>query len=416
MIRHTILGLGAVATSALGLLVVPLAGAQAAQPTCTILDLDFTETDATVSHPWNLQCANPTETAESATFQAFQGTAKSPGDFIAFGGTLPVPPGLSTLPILIDIVGDDTGEPTDRFEIRFEDPEGVIQFRDRFDTGEQAISYATIDDDDGFTVTSLSRSVPEGDVGSSVAEIEVTLSDPVDRPFDVLFYTQDGTATAGSDYEETRETLTFAPGAVSRLTSITILGDEEDETDEYVFLGLGIEGTGTLQSGGLNILDDDEGGGGTGPCITISETAVSVSGPPSTASTRGFAGPLPRLTMTNCGDSATSIDVRGTHATGSGATWELTNASSGGAVDSTCELGTDLYRADVTVWLSGGGGIGTPLTTSARPLLGPDGTTPLEIDPADSREISPQIELPCEGSAGLQQPMTMNVVLTAVEP
>ena len=317
MIRHRILGLGAVATSALGLLVVPFAGAQAAQPTCTILDLDFTETDSAVSHPWNLHCSNPTGTAESATFQAVADTATSPGDFIGFGGTLPVPPGLSTLPILIDVVGDDAGEPTEYFEIRFEDPEGVVQFRDSFDAGEKAASRITVDDDDGFTVTSVSRSFSEGDFGSNVAEVELTLSDPVDWPFDVNFYTQDGTATAGADYEATNETLTFAPGEVSKLASITVLGDEEDETDEYVFLGLGIEGLATLQSGGLTIVDDDDGG--TSPCITLSETAESRSAPFSSASRREFAGPEERIQLTNCGDADVVLRVRGTDATGAAA-------------------------------------------------------------------------------------------------
>jgi hypothetical protein len=38
------------------------------------------------------------------------------------------------------------------------------------------------------------------------------------------------------------------------------------------------------------------------------------------------------------------------------------------------------------------------------------------LDTAEEQEFSPSVELPCEGSSGLGQPMTMDVVLTAVAP
>jgi hypothetical protein len=120
--------------------------------------------------------------------------------------------------------------------------------------------------------------------------------------------------------------------------------------------------------------------------------------------------------MTNCGSAAANVDARGTNATGGGATWELTNLSSGGSIDSTCELGLDTFRADVTLWNPAGGGVGTPLTTGERPLLGLDGLNPVLLAPGAQQEFSTDVELPCEGSSGIGQPMTMNVVLTAVEP
>jgi hypothetical protein len=272
----------------------------------------------------------------------------------------------------------------------------------------------TIEDDDGFTVTSVSRSASEGDVGSSVAEVEVTLNEPVDRPFEVLFYTQDVGATAGSDYEATNVRLTFDPGDVSKLVPITILGDEADEPDEAVFLGLGIEGSGTLVSGGLTIVDDDEGAGG-GPCIMLSETSTEVSGPVSTPSNRGFAGPLDRIELTNCGDREVGLRARGTDATGAGASWELTNASSGGPIDSICELGTNLFRGSLLLWNDqGGSNEGAALTTQDEAVIGPAGNVSLEI--GAPRELSIQVELPCQGSGGVGLPMSMDVVLTAVEP
>ena len=404
------------ALAAVALLAVPFAGAQAAQPTCTIVDFTFTETDGgTVSHPWNLACSNPTAVTESATFQTFDATARGPADYIPFGGTISVPQGLSTRPILIDVVGDDVPEPTEVFAIRFEDPEGVIRFEDATGSVEKTSSAITIEDDDGFTVTSVSRSAPEGDSGSSAVDVEVRLNEPVDRPFDVTFYTQDISATAGVDYEETNVTLTFQPGDTSKLAPVTILGDTEDESDETVFLGLGIEGTGTLRSGALTIVDDD--GGASGPCIVLSESSVLVHGAVfSTPTRRGIYGSDPHLTVTNCGTFDVNLEARGTDAAGTGATWELTDASSGGAIDSTCELGLDIFRADLTLWNLPGGvpGIGTPLTTEDRTLVGADGTQPFVLAPDAVQELSPDVETPCTGSSGAGQPMTMDVVLTAI--
>jgi hypothetical protein len=38
----------------------------------------------------------------------------------------------------------------------------------------------------------------------------------------------------------------------------------------------------------------------------------------------------------------------------------------------------------------------------------------LTLDPAAEREMSIDVEMPCQGSAGLGQPMSMDVVLAAV--
>jgi hypothetical protein len=280
------------------LIAVPWAEArETAVPTCAILDFSFPETNSgTFTFHWNLECSNPTGVAESADYQTTDGTATSPDDYIGFGGQLPVPPGLSVLPIEIDIVGDGDAEPNETFAIRFEDPEGVVVFS-------QPQSTVTIEDDDGYYA----------------------------------------------------------------------------------------------------------------PCILLSETAVSVSGAFSTASTRQFAGPLERIQVTNCGQEDVGLRARGTNATGAAGTWELTSASSGGSVDSTCDLGTDVYRANLSIWNEqGGSNEGAVLTTQDADVIGPTGRVALPA--AAARELSVEVELPCQGSTGSGQPMTMDVVLTAVTP
>jgi len=148
-----------------------------------------------------------------------------------------------------------------------------------------------------------------------------------------------------------------------------------------------------------------------GPCIVLSKTSVAISGTASTPSTRHRAE-SEHLTVSNCGDSAVHLNARGTDATGAAGTWQLTNDSSGGSV---CGVGVNRFRADVTLWLSGGQAA-TPLSPSNAPLVGADGTTPFILGAAAAQDFSAGVDLPCVGSVGLGDPMTTNVTLTAVAP
>lgn len=404
MIKTALVALGA-ATLALA----SHAGA-ADPPTCSWSPnpsgTSVTEGNAgTTSASLDLVCANPTTETFTIAFSTLDGWAVSPADFIAAGGDVSVPPGDSTARISVDVVGDLRPEATEPLGIRLSEASGQLSL--------PPTTIVNIVDDDGFRVTSVGRSGSEGNSGPTVVDVEVRLSDPLEHHFDVTFYTQNVTATAGSDYEATNQTQTFAPGDISKTFTVTVLGDTEDEPDETLLLAFGTPGVQTLTAGLLTIVDDDEP---TGPCILLSDTAVSVSGTASTPTTRRFAGPLPRLTVTNCGNSGVNLSARGTDATGSSGSWQLTNAFSGGGVDSTCDLGLNRFRADLTLWWSDGSGTGTPLMTQDTTAVAQDGSTPFVLASATGQEFSPSIELPCDGSVGIGEPMTTEITLTAIAP
>ena len=79
----------------------------------------------------------------------------------------------------------------------------------------------------------------------------VSLSRALTEAVSVDYATADGTATAGEDYTETSETLTFEPGDTAITVSVPVLDDAHDDDGETFTLTL------SNPSGGNAYLDDD---------------------------------------------------------------------------------------------------------------------------------------------------------------
>lgn len=80
--------------------------------------------------------------------------------------------------------------------------------------------------------------IDEGDSGQTTATFTVTLSEPSADPVSVVYRTSNGTATAGSDYQATSGTLTFAAGQTTKTIGIAVFGDADFETDETLVVDL----------------------------------------------------------------------------------------------------------------------------------------------------------------------------------
>ena len=79
----------------------------------------------------------------------------------------------------------------------------------------------------------------EGDDGDDATlDFVVTLSNAVAEPVTVTAATQDGTATAGADYEAVSEEVVFAPGETAGLVQVPVVHDDEAESDEALVLAL----------------------------------------------------------------------------------------------------------------------------------------------------------------------------------
>jgi Ca2+-binding RTX toxin-like protein len=88
------------------------------------------------------------------------------------------------------------------------------------------------------TATTADANVVEGNSGTTTLVFRVQLSAPAWRSGSVAFATADGTAQAGSDYQQANGTIRFKPGDKVKTIDITIIGDTALEPNETLTLTL----------------------------------------------------------------------------------------------------------------------------------------------------------------------------------
>lgn len=381
-----------------------------AGPTCAIADQVAPEGDSGVRMiEFNAFCYGPLEQTLVYSIKTADGTAVQGADYQAVDRSVAASAGDSVLSFAVPILGDTLHEGDETFTVTLADASGTVAF------SRATATITILDNEEPAPVCTIpDSSFPEGDSGTKLQQIQITCDRRLPEDLSFHIRTADGTATAGVDYAPIDGDGSVVAGQTTINAAVQIVGDRRDEPDEtFTYTITDNAGLVTFNTGTITILDDDEPAPAS--CILLSETAATVSGTASTPTKRRFASP-DRLTVTNCGEGPVQLNARGTDAIGDGATWQLTDASSSGPIGSTCDLGINVFRLDVTLWLAGGGGLGTPLTTQETPLLGADGATPFTLPAAATQELSPQIELPCEGSDNTGDPMTTTVALTAVAP
>jgi hypothetical protein len=98
----------------------------------------------------------------------------------------------------------------------------------------------TVQDIDSASVAIADSAVVEGDVGTTLQRVSVTLSGNVEGGFSLPFATVAGSASAGSDFAALAGTLVFAGGdGEVREIEVVVLGDTRVELDETYTLSLG---------------------------------------------------------------------------------------------------------------------------------------------------------------------------------
>jgi hypothetical protein len=120
--------------------------------------------------------------------------------------------------------------------------------------------------------------VKEGNSGTTNATFNVILSAPSALQVAVNYATADGTATAGSDYQATSGTLTFAPGQTSKTITVLVNGDTSVEQDETFFVNLSNPTNATIAKGqGIGVISNDDVPPPPSPTVQLSAATYTVA-------------------------------------------------------------------------------------------------------------------------------------------
>jgi hypothetical protein len=203
------------------------------------------------------------------------GTATAPGDYTAGGGTLTFPPGETSQQITVPVVGDGSFEQTETFGIELSAPVNAT-----IADGTAVVSVSNDDEEDGpAELTVDDASVAEN---AGPAMVTVRLSAARSEPVTVRLTTHEGSATDPEDYASVDETVTFDPGETVVSVPVTIVDDAGAEGDETFAVELS-DASGapvTDATGVVTILDDDGGGPGELPVVSVADASVPEDGGP----------------------------------------------------------------------------------------------------------------------------------------
>jgi uncharacterized repeat protein (TIGR01451 family) len=184
----------------------------------------------------SLQPANATLTA-TVDYQTTGGSATSGVDFVATAGTVTFLAGETTKTITVPVVGDSVVEGNESFNVQLSNVVNA-SFQDTAGVG------TIIDDDLGGPPAPAVRignlAFPEGNSGTFNVTFTATLAASSTSVSRVRWQTQDGSATAGSDYIAGNGELVFQPGDLTKTFTVAIIGDvifEPDETFNIVITG-----------------------------------------------------------------------------------------------------------------------------------------------------------------------------------
>ena len=170
---------------------------------------------------------------------------------------------------------------------------------------------------DGGTVT-------EGNSGTTAVTFTASLIEVGSEAITVSFQTEDGTATAGSDYQATAGTLTFLPGETSKSITVLVLSDLAAEGAETFSVRLTPVSNAIITDdlGSATILDDD---------LQISINDVSQN--------EGNSGNTPfGFTVTLSGPSTATVSVN----------FSTVNSTAFSGVDYAATTGTVTFAPGVT--------------------------------------------------------------------
>ena len=241
-----------------------------ALPALSIADADPVTEGGTAQFEVTLSAES--QQVVTVAYATADGTAVADSDYTPATGTLSFQPGERAKTIPVTTIDDDDQESEEHFTVTLSSQDGA--------TLDDSSGQGTItdDDDDDGTPPRLSIVDASAEEGDTV-EFTVALTGTATQTVTVDFETDDGTALAGSDYEQTSGTLTFPTGTEKRTISVQTHEDDIAESDERFTVRLSDADGATVEDGtARGTIKDNDGGGGSLPVVTIEDAPPVAEG------------------------------------------------------------------------------------------------------------------------------------------
>ncbi|MEM9005210.1 MAG: Calx-beta domain-containing protein, partial [Cyanobacteria bacterium P01_F01_bin.86] len=171
-------------------------------------------------------------------------------DYQPTSGTLSFAPDETTKTVTVDILGDLKEESDEYFTLNLSaDNTNIVD-----SSGKGTIA----NDDTSISITN--QVVTEGDDGTVTANLTVSLSQASQEIISVDYTTQSQTAVANSDYTPTSGTLIFNPGETTKVITVDVIGDTDNELDETfkVELSNAVNAGFITKEASITVLNDDD--------------------------------------------------------------------------------------------------------------------------------------------------------------
>jgi hypothetical protein len=231
------------------------AGSYELMPLVDVGDISVLEGDGAVTAAtFVVELSGPPPTGSvTVSYTTADGTAVAGLDYVSVSGVLTFPPGVTQQQVTVDVLGDGIDEPTELFLLHL------------VGAGNAAIGRspgrAYVGDEDDPAVSINDATVVEGDAGTPVAQLTVSLSSPPVESTSAFFVTSPGTAQQEVDYTWAAGVVTFAPGVSTATVTVNLLTDTLDEPDERFYVQLvGADAAVVADGQGVVTIQDDDGG------------------------------------------------------------------------------------------------------------------------------------------------------------
>lgn len=224
-----------------------------ATPVASVAPVSITEPASASPATFTVALDHPSQSAISVSWATGTGTATAGADYVAASGTVNIPAFATSRTFTVSVLPDTLPESNETVTILLSSPTNAT-------LGSSSSTLTIIDDDaPGLRVNDMATI--EGNSGSHVVTLTVTLSSPLARDTTFFWVTKKGTAVAPSDYTSVRKkSVKIRKGATSVTLPVTVRGDTLVEPNETfsVVLTVPIGGVPIGKAVGVvTIIDDD---------------------------------------------------------------------------------------------------------------------------------------------------------------